>query len=220
MNRTIAAALPTDKTKLSVFLIWLVTLSGMAGICLGGADWFLPKTPMNLLLGAGLLLWNFPLKNGLQSLATWSLAFLLGMGVETLGVQYGLLFGEYHYGENLGPKVMGVPLLIGINWVVLTFLTAYVGRRLFRSDWLSVPFAAALMVGLDFFIEPIAPLFDFWHWAEGYAPLQNYAAWFGVALVMQLLVRREIPVREHPLPLHHFASQVVFFAFFYAIYHV
>ena len=63
-------------------------------------------------------------------------------------------------------------------------------------------------------------MFDFWQWAHGDAPLQNYVAWFGVALVMQLLVRGVIPEREDSLPLHHFASQVVFFAFFYAVYHV
>lgn len=219
-NRTIALPMPVEKTTVSVFTIWLVTLSGMVGIYLGGEDWFLPKTPLNLLLGAGLLLWNFPARNGLRSFAVWTAAFLIGMGVEALGVNYGWLFGDYFYGENLGPKAFGVPLIIGINWVVLTFLTAYLGKRVFDNRWLAALTGAVLMVALDVFIEPVAPVFDFWHWEAGYAPLQNFIAWFFVALVLQILVRNEVPDRKHPLPLHHFAAQAVFFAFFYACNHL
>ncbi len=218
MIRTIALPQKADKTLISIFAIWLVTVSGMIGIYLGQGDWFLPKTPMNLLLGAGLLLWNFPPKNGTRSILLWSLTFLTGMFVEALGVNFGLLFGDYRYGENLGPKVLGVPLLIGINWVVLTFLTAYLSQRIFDKKWLACLAGAALMVALDFFIEPVAPVFDFWHWDAGHAPLQNFVAWFFVALFLQVLIFNEIPDRKHPLPAHHFASQTVFFAFFYAIY--
>ena len=40
------------------------------------------------------------------------LIFWTGIFVEFLGVNYGLLFGEYLYGRNLGPKLFGVPFLI------------------------------------------------------------------------------------------------------------
>ena len=45
--------------------------------------------------------------------------FLLGFSVEYIGVKTGILFGEYSYGENLGLKLFGVPLIIGVNWVIL-----------------------------------------------------------------------------------------------------
>lgn len=220
MFLTQSIALPLDKTRLSIFLTWLVTVSGLIGIFIGFNDWFLPKTPFNLLLGTGLLLWNFPLKNGWRSLAVWSLAYGIGFGVEVAGVSTGLLFGEYHYGDNLGPKLFGVPLIIGINWVVLTFTTLQISQRLLHNKWAACLLGAVLMVALDVFIEPVAPIFDFWHWKAGEAPLQNFIAWFFVAFLLQILTFKEAQDQKHPLPMHHFAAQVLFFAFFYATYHL
>ena len=220
MNKSIVLPTSIDKPRASIFMIWLVTISGIIGISMGYGDWFLPKTPFNLLLGMGLLYWNFPASKGWFSFAIWSVVFLIGMGVETLGVNYGLLFGDYRYGDNLGPKVMGVPPLIGINWVVLTFLSGFIARQLFGAKWLACLAGAALMVALDFFIEPVAPVFDFWHWDDGHAPLQNFAAWFFVALLLQFITFQEIPDHQHRFPWHHFASQAVFFVFFYVFYQI
>ena len=44
------------------------------------------------------------------------IAFATGMLVEWIGVHTGYLFGSYDYGTVLGPKLLGVPLIIGINW--------------------------------------------------------------------------------------------------------
>ena len=41
------------------------------------------------------------------------------MLTEAIGVNTGLLFGTYEYGANLGFKIFGVPLIIGVNWTVL-----------------------------------------------------------------------------------------------------
>ena len=218
MNKTQAIQPSKWKTQVSVFAIWLVTISGMIGIWLGQGDWFLPKTPMNLMLGAGLLLWNFPAKNGWRSVGIWSLAFGIGFLVEVLGVSTGFPFGEYRYGENLGPKFFEVPFLIGLNWVVLTFLTLYVGKRLFKNKWLVCLTGAILMVSLDVFIEPVAPIFDFWHWANGSPPIQNFVAWFVVAFGLQVLSYSEVPEIKTAFPLHHFAAQLIFFGFFYVYY--
>lgn len=218
MSKLLSLPFSIGKIQISIFAIWLVTISGMIGIWLGYGDWFLPKTPFNLLLGVGLLYWNFPMKNGWRSMTIWSLVYLIGMGVEIVGVNTGLLFGDYVYGENLGLKVFGVPLLIGINWVVLTFLTATICKRFIRHRWQAPICGAVLMVALDFFIEPVAPVFDYWHWEAGQAPLRNYLDWFLVSLLMQVLVNNDLPEEKHPFPIHHYASQVLFFAFFYAIY--
>ena len=208
---------PVVKSNIAVFAIWLVTISGMIGIWLGYGNWFLPKTPFNLLLGVALLYWNFPLKNYWPGMLIWSLVYITGMTVEMIGVNTGLLFGDYWYGENLGWKLINVPLLIGINWVVLTFLTATIAKRFIRNQWLAPVVGAALMVALDFFIEPVAPVFDYWHWNAGFAPLRNFLDWFVISLVLHVLVKNYVPAEKHPLPLHHFASQVLFFVFFYAI---
>lgn len=218
MNNSLTFAPQFGKIQVSVFAIWLVTLTGMLGIWLGAGDWFLPKTPFNLLLGLVLLYWNFPMRNGLRSLSVWSLVYVIGMGVEVVGVNTSLLFGTYQYGENLGPKLFGVPLLIGINWVVLTFLTATICHRFIKHKWLAPVCGAVLMVALDFFIEPVAPVFDFWHWDGDRAPLRNFVDWFVVSFIMQVLAQKDLPAEKSLFPMHHFASQAVFFAFFYAVY--
>ncbi len=218
MNKLTVIQFLSKKENISIFIIWLVTISGVIGIWLGHGDWFLPKTIFNLSLGAAILIWNFPLKNGWKSLVIWSAVYLIGMIAEIIGTKTGILFGNYSYGNNLGPKIIGVPPLIGINWIVLTFLTATIARRVIHFKWLSIICGALLMVGLDFFIEPIAPIFDFWSWDEGVAPLKNFIHWFIVSLLIQAVVYDELPEKNHYLPIHHFASQVLFFTFFYAIY--
>jgi putative membrane protein len=218
MNKFTAIQFLSKKENISIFIIWLVTISGVIGIWLGHGDWFLPKTIFNLSLGAAILIWNFPIKNGWKSLVIWSIVYLIGMIAEIIGTKTGILFGNYSYGNNLGPKIIGVPPLIGINWIVLTFLSATIAKRVIKFKWLSIICGALLMVGLDFFIEPIAPIFDFWSWDEGFAPLKNFIHWFIVSLLMQAVVYDELPVKNHYLPIHHFASQVLFFTFFYAIY--
>jgi putative membrane protein len=171
-----------------------------------------------LLLGVCLLYWNFPVKNSWRSLSIWSLVYLFGMSVEIVGLNTGLLFGTYQYGDNFGLKFYNVPVLIGINWVVLTFLTASICNRIVQHKWLAPLCGALLMAALDFFIEPVAPHFDFWSWEAGFAPLRNFVDRFVVSFFMQLIVRSDLPDGKNPFPMHHFASQVLFFAVFYARY--
>jgi putative membrane protein len=218
MNQKLVPSFPIPKIQLSIFAIWLVTISGMIGITFGYGDWFLCKTPFNLMLGLVLLYWNFPAKNGWRSMALWSLVFLMGIIAEIIGVNTSLLFGNYYYGNNLGFKVFGVPLLIGVNWVLLIFSSATISHRFIHNKWLAILGSALLMVGLDFFIEPVASRFDFWHWEAGYAPMRNFIDWFLLALLMNILVQNDLPKENHPLPLHYFASLVLFFIFFYAVY--
>ena len=203
------------KNAISIFAIWLVTISGIVGIYLGHMNWFITKTPMNLLLGLLLLYWNFPPKNGLRSWIIWLIVYLIGMLVELIGVNTGMLFGTYNYGENLGTKFFGVPFLIGINWVVLTFLTASIAKRYVPNKWLAILCGSILMVALDFFIEPTAPIFDFWHWEGGATPIRNYVDWFVVSFLLQMIVKNDLAEETTSFPMHHLASQFIFFIFFY-----
>ncbi|MEO1258278.1 MAG: carotenoid biosynthesis protein [Bacteroidota bacterium] len=210
--------LSQHKVGVSIFLVWLFNISGIIGISAGYGDWFLPKTPITLGLNFVLLLWNFPPKNT-KVFLLWFAAFAIGMFVEIIGVKYGFLFGEYYYGENLGIKIMGVPILIGINWAVLTFMTSVISHHLFKGHWAYLLVAAFLMVFLDFFIEPNAPVFDFWYWPNGHAPLRNYIAWYVIAFLLHVMVRKEVAEKDYKVPLHIFVTQLVFFAVFYLINH-
>lgn len=204
------------KQHFSIFLIWLFVLSALIGIYLGYLNWFIPKTPLNLLLGAVLLFWNVPI-NSVKKLAIWLVAFVVGMAVEIVGVQTGAIFGNYYYGENLGLKLMGVPYLIGVNWAVLSFITAAISNHLSKQFWWAVIIGATLMVGLDVLLEPMAVVFDFWHFENGFPPLKNFVAWFVVALLLQIMIHKTILIRDVHFSLHLFLSQVIFFGLCYLI---
>jgi putative membrane protein len=46
---------------------------------------------------------------------------------------------------------------------------------------------AAMMTGIDFLIEPIAIDFEYWQWISDSVPWNNYAGWFGTALILTYL---------------------------------
>lgn len=172
------------KTATGIFLVWLLHLSAIIGVLLGEAAWFIPKTPFNLLVCSGLLLWVFPLDT-LKKAGLFCFIVLAGIGAEWIGVNTGFLFGTYSYGENLGPKIGGVPYLIGANWAVLSFCSGAVSNAWGLPRGLRVLFAGLLMLGLDYFMEGLAPAFDFWEFRGGEPPLWNYICWFGLAILFQ-----------------------------------
>ncbi len=170
----------------SVFLIWLFSISGILGILNEDyTDWFLSKTPLNLLLTFVILIVNIEnLKP--KIIVALSTPFFIGFVTEALGVNYGLIFGNYAYGENLGYKVFGVPLIICINWALLTAVTADVAKLISKNRIFSSIIGGALMTILDLILEVSAPRFDFWEFEGAAVPLQNYIGWLITAFAAHL----------------------------------
>ncbi len=202
------------KILISIGVLWLVHVSGMIGVSMGYTDFFLPKTPLNLSLAFMLLVWVFPI-NSLKHILLSFTFFAVGMLVEWIGVQYGFLFGEYYYGNNLGPKLDGVPWLIGVNWAVLVIITGAIANHLLKSKFKRILLGAGLMVVLDFFMEASAPVFDFWVFSEGIAPFQNYLAWFLIAAFLHFLFQEFKMNGSYLFSKHLYACQLIFFAWFY-----
>lgn len=144
-------------------------------------DIFLTLIPPFLLLCLGLLLsqhkgWNTPF-------IIWCGSVILyGIGIEWLGVKTSAIFGTYHYGEILGWRIDGIPLIIGVNWLILAYCSKDIAERVFKLPIASIMFAAFLMVFLDFFIEPVAIKLGFWYWPNNEVPWQNYIGWFLVSI--------------------------------------
>ena len=204
----------TGTAKISVGLIWLFHFSGLLGILFIDRELFLETTPINLFITFLLLFVNLPEINRGVAIAA-SVAFVVGMGVELLGVNYGLIFGQYVYGNNLGVKLGGVPLLIGANWVMLTFITGAVGALFFkRSAFWAAVLGALLMVLLDLVIEPVAPKFDYWEFAEVTAPLSNYIGWFLVAFPIQWIYQTKVRTKDRVFSFHLVLIQFLFFGIF------
>jgi uncharacterized membrane protein len=200
---------------LSIFTLWLFHVSAIIGISLGHRDWFIGKTPMNLLILAILLMLNFPINNRVKIVVSL-LFFSISYALEWIGVHFGFLFGEYSYGQNLGLKVDEVPLLIGVNWMLLIFATAAIADKLVNNNFLKIILGSSLMVFLDFFIETSAPIFDFWAWKLAYAPLRNYLAWFIISIIMHFIYRQSKIKGDFTFSSHLYVAQLIFFGYFYA----
>lgn len=144
---------------------------------------FAQLTPFHLLLNFILFIYSFEQRNHFFYVQVM-LLFAAGYMLELVGVQTGLLFGNYNYLNNLGPKIADTPLLIGVNWVLVSFSSIslvewFAQKYKLRFNQLTASFLGGfLMVLTDFFIEPIAPMLGFWEWQQGLIPLQNYTAWF------------------------------------------
>lgn len=203
---------PKNSTvKISVCIIWVFHVCGLIGITYGNKDWFIAFTPVNLFLSFFLLFVTQNELNNKNILSALSI-FLIGMIAEILGVNYGIIFGEYEYLDNLGLKVLGVPILIGIQWILLTFITGSFSSYLFnKSKIKAIIFGAILMVILDILIEPVAPEMGFWVFSSLKAPIQNYISWFIIGIPVQILFQYGIYKKERTFSFHLLIIQFLFF---------
>ena len=202
-----------NKTYLSIFLIWLVHISGLLGLLFYDFIFFASFTPINLFLTSLLLMVN-QIELHKRELFCIVLIFWTGIFVEFLGVNYGLLFGEYTYGKNLGPKLFGVPFLIGMNWVILTTISGSISNYICKGRKIpSIILGSSLMLFIDFFIEPVAPTLDFWEFKDSIVPLSNYSGWLITGLLTQSFYQFLFKHKELNFSVNLYLAIFVFFLF-------
>lgn len=197
--------------RITAILLSIFYLVGIAGILSPLSDWVLRLTPVNLLLTGACL---FAFHEGWTRKFLFFMVFtlLLGYSVEVLGVATGLVFGTYQYGPNLGPKLFGVPPIIGLNWLLLVYgIGCVVGRYILFNPLLQAIVASFLMTSLDYLIEPVAMKAGFWNWEGGVVPVQNYAGWLLVSFVLFSLFFTLRLQSSNPMAAVIVGIQVVFF---------
>lgn len=200
--------------KAALYFTILVYVSGIIGMQTSYRDWFVSLTPFSLLLSAGVLLWWQPIYNSRTN--SWIAgAFIIGFLSEVIGVNTGMIFGEYRYGDTLGPKMWSTPLLIGINWLMITLIVNEgVWRILPKStpQLLGAALAAAGCTALDWLIEPGAIDLGYWSWATGMPLADNYFGWFFVSLVISIVYHRLMtPALRNPFAPVLLGLQIAFF---------
>jgi putative membrane protein len=174
---------------------------GLAGILFFKKDFFIHSTPFNLLLSFSLLIWTQPTKNAAFLFFTLA-ACIIGFFTEVAGVNTGLLFGDYSYGNVLGFKFLKVPLLIAVNWFIIIYCCGIGTYTLLMkvinkvaADSKEPPMilkamsvivdGATLAVAFDWLMEPVAVKLGFWRWlGDGSIPLYNYICWFIISLLL------------------------------------
>jgi len=195
---------------------WVVTLLciffsvGILGFALPFTQpWMLLLTPIVLYSGI-LLIFILTKPQGQGFYWVMGIGALITFLLEVLGVHTGLVFGDYVYSTVLGLSLFGVPLVIGINWVMIIWgLEEWVFSKI-PALW-SIFLTAIGGVLFDVLLEPVAIKYNFWAWDGVDVPLQNYIAWFSIGLALALAFRLVKVHQGKSLPFAYVLVQGGFF---------
>ncbi len=168
-------------------------------------------TPLVLLVFGVMGLYPI-IKENRRSIWVWAvITYLVTLSLEIIGVQTGKIFGAYQYGDVLGLQLVDVPLVIGFNWVIVVLGAARFSERITRSSFLGALIVGTICVVYDFALEPVAIGLNYWQWAGGDIPFQNYLAWFLIAAVAGFVYRIFGMTAETRLPEWYVGVQFIFF---------
>jgi len=176
-----------------------------------------PFTPVNIILA-----FAFGIMHAGQRLG-WSrsvllvlFVFLMGLAFESVGVATGLIYGPYHYTDQLGPKFLGlVPYIIPIAWFMMIYPSYVIAERLssnmkpnFRRFLVIAAVGGLVMTAWDLAMDPLMVRSGNWVWdgpgAYFGVPVQNYLGWWLTAFValaiFQPMPRQNEITRNCPIP--------------------
>ena len=144
-----------------------------------------------------------------------------GLVAETTGVHTGFPFGDYRYTGTLGLEVAGVPVVVALAWIMMSWPALLVGRslaaRVNGPAWLVVGIGAWALASWDVFLDPQMVDAGHWTWSDPApalpgvdgVPLTNYAGWLLVSVLMITALHRsagrarvanELDLRAGPAP--------------------
>ncbi|WP_167611997.1 carotenoid biosynthesis protein [Maribellus sediminis] len=206
----IAAYLNLHFNKVALFFVVFYGV-GILGLSLPATyPIFTKLTPLALLLSTVAMAF-FHHSYSEKALAVFGVIYLIGFGVEVIGVNTKLIFGPYTYGSGLGPKLLDTPLIIGVNWLLLVYAANSVFERFVANRFLVIVLAGLVLVVYDLILEQAAPLIEMWSWQNNEVPAQNYIAWFVLAILLSGILRFSgIPVKNRLAPVI-LSCQTLFF---------
>ena len=216
-----------SRNQIATGIAILFHFIGLIGMLFINTNLFANSTFFHLLLMVGLLYYTHQ-GNTKKFLIFFIISFTVGVAVEVVGVNTGLLFGDYKYGNNLGPKILNVPIIIGANWLMIIYCCGTAVNMFF--DKIAAKFdgeiilkrnrlhafsliidGAFLAVLFDYILEPAAVKLEYWQWLDGEIPSFNYVCWF-LTSVLLLTVFRWLKVHSNNLfAVHLLLIQILFF---------
>lgn len=203
----------------TMILISLYYLVGIIGLTLPSSEsLFRALVPFTLLFSL-YFLWLFHEGGGNRIYLAAGIIYLAGFLVEVAGVNTGVIFGEYSYGETLGYQLWNTPLIIGVNWLILIYSCRALTGLFFENRWLRYVSGAFLLVLYDSFLEPVAIRLDMWNWSDGIIPAQNYIGWFVTSLVLFIILDLNNKDVRNKIAPALFIIQFLFFLILNIIFH-
>jgi putative membrane protein len=130
-----------------------------------------------------------------------AICIVVGNAVENLGVTTGFPFGRYYFVELMGPKLFNVPILLGLAYIGMAYVSWTLARVVVGSTQAQVqdagifilPLVASfIMVAWDLAQDPVwSTVLHGWVWRDGGpwfgVPLSNYLGWYGTVFVIYFL---------------------------------
>jgi putative membrane protein len=159
-------------------------------------------TAMHILLAAAFALVHGWLLYGSRGIFQFTVICLaVCYVIENVGVITGFPYGHYYFSEQMGPRILHVPVMLGPAYLGMGYVSWTLGRviqddtqgALKRSNIFTVPLVASfLMVAWDATIDPVfSTIGHFWVWTRGGSyfgvPLMNFFGWFVTVYVMYQL---------------------------------
>lgn len=179
-----------QKNYTYVVLFFVIFYSvGIAGMIIPATfPLFVKLTPLALILSSVALAFFHP-KYTPKAVVVFLSIYFFGFFVEVYGVNTGIIFGHYAYGNGLGIKLFNTPLIIGLNWLMLIYIASSIFENVRIHTVLKVLLASGIMLVYDVIIEQIAPEMHMWEFNGKQVPLQNYAGWFFIAVFFHSLIK-------------------------------
>jgi uncharacterized membrane protein len=159
----------------------------------------------------------------------FAICFVAGNLFENLGVATGFPFGRYYFTDAMGPKLFQVPILVGLAYVGMGYLSWTLARvilgnlrsPLVGTRVITLPLVAAfIMIAWDFANDPVWANVDrLWVWQDGGAyfgaPLTNFLGLYWVYYVIHqsfaIYLRGRSPI-PGPLPAGYWRWAIIFYA--------
>lgn len=167
---------------------------------------------------------------GLRGVLTFTvICLVIGNIFENIGVATGFPYGHYVFLSLMGPKLLHVPILLGlayigmayVSWTLARLILGATSTTLVGPQLVMIPLlASVIMTAWDLGQDPVwSTLLHAWRWYDGGiwfgVPLTNYAGWlltvFLIYVIFALYVRRIAPFPAPP------SSQWPFAVVFYAL---
>nr|WP_319512132.1 carotenoid biosynthesis protein [uncultured Draconibacterium sp.] len=210
-TKNIANTIHANYRYFVLFLIIFYAV-GFAGLSVPATrSFFVHLTPFALILSS-LIVGLFHSKFSAKTIVVFIFIYAASFIIELIGVNTGSIFGSYTYGHGLGVKLFNTPLIIGLNWLLLVYVSNSVIELTTWNPVVKVFGASFLLLIYDVLLEQVAPQLAMWSFSKSAIPVQNYVAWFLLALLFSLVINLlKINTKNRIAPVV-FGIQALFFA--------
>jgi putative membrane protein len=158
----------------------------------------------------------------------FAICLVVGNVAENVGARTGFPYGKYYFTAVMGPKLFAVPILLGLaylgmaylSWTLARVILGGAGGPLLGRRLVVLPLVAAfIMVAWDFSMDPVwSTIVHAWIWLKGGAyfgvPVSNFLGWYlTVYVIFQLfaLYCKGRVADPGPLPPNYWRLPVLFY---------